>query len=76
MEALKPDPSGPLRSDLPWLRRFAGRAGAWWVAALAAALAYVAVDTAARIRHLLALEHLSGVQVAAPAPDAGSADRL
>ena len=73
MEALKPDASGQLRSDLPWLRRLAGRAGAWWVAALAAALAYVAVDTAARIRHLLALEHLSGVQVAAPAPDAGSA---
>ena len=66
---MKPDLSGPLRAAAPWLRRFGGRAGAWWIAALAAALVYVAVDSAARIRHLLALEHSYGVQVAAPVPD-------
>jgi len=62
-QALRPSRSDRLRSLIP-----SGRASLLWIAALAATLGYLAIDSAARIRHLLAMENLYGVQVAAPAP--------
>jgi hypothetical protein len=49
-----------------------GRRSVWLIAALAGTLAYVVVDDTARIRHLLQMEGLYGVQVAAPRPDPAS----
>jgi len=66
-QGLRPTRPGRLPFGIP-----SGRASLWWVAALAATLAYVAVDSAARIRHLIVMEKLYGVQVAAPAPAAAS----
>jgi hypothetical protein len=76
-DILKPAPSntpqaGPDFWNRLGLRSFVGHRSLWLFAALAAAFAYVAVDSAARIRHLAGMEKLYGVQVAPPRPDAAS----
>ena len=75
---MKPTPSDTSKArQTAWpdwlrLRSLADRGSVWWIAALAGTLAYVAVDNAERIRHLIRIEDLYGVQVAAPQPAAGS----
>jgi hypothetical protein len=51
---------------------FIGRTSVAWIAALAAVLAFLIVDTTARIRHLTGMEKQYGVQVAAPIRDESS----
>ncbi len=54
------------------MRVFLRPQSSWWTIPLLGALAFVVLDNLARVRHLVALENLAGVNLVAPLPQADS----